>query len=80
MRAFRNGSALDLQLSPASGAVIALAGGASRRVNIQLNSADVTLTQTSDTAWTLAKTGGAGVTTVTWSPPDARSRFMRQLS
>src|SRR5512132_2660252 len=46
---------------------VALAAGPSRSANVQLHSAAVTLTQTSDTQWTLTKTGSTGAATVAWA-------------
>jgi hypothetical protein len=45
----------------------ALAAGPSQSANVQLHSAAVTLTQTSDTQWTLTKTGSTGAAAVTWA-------------
>jgi len=42
------------------------AAGAENRANIALNSSNVSLTQTSNTQWTLTKTGSSDATTVTW--------------
>jgi hypothetical protein len=51
----------------ALGGVRPAAAATAPRANITLNRADATLTQTSNTQWTLTKTGSTGGATVAWS-------------
>src|SRR6266508_1769587 len=46
--------------------LIVLPAMAEDRAHIVLNSSNVSLTQTSNTQWTLTKTGSSGASTVTW--------------